>query len=151
MISLQKVSKQFGKKVLFGEADFQVHLSDRIGLIGPNGSGKSTLFSLILGEQSPDNGLIEKNKNMVVGCLKQEEEEGNLSCTLIEEMVNKCPTLTRLKERILFLQAEVSQEENPEKIQTIMQPFGDQTDCRRNYKRYSKSKSKVKSNIFKIF
>ncbi len=125
MISLQKVSKQFGKKVLFGEADFQVHLSDRIGLIGPNGSGKSTLFSLILGEQSPDNGLIEKNKNMVVGCLKQEEEEGNLSCTLIEEMVNKCPTLTRLKERILFLQAEVSQEENPEKIQTIMQHLGE--------------------------
>jgi ATPase subunit of ABC transporter with duplicated ATPase domains len=67
MIFLKDVSKQFGEKVLFKNVDLQVGFNDRIGLIGQNGSGKTTIFSLILDEQAPDSGQIEKNKNMIVG------------------------------------------------------------------------------------
>ena len=43
---------------LFADVTLQVNREDRIGLVGPNGAGKTTLFSLILGEESPDDGKI---------------------------------------------------------------------------------------------
>src|SRR6202040_1792955 len=42
------------------------------GLIGPNGAGKSTLFSLILGQDSPDEGIIALQKSARIGYLPQE-------------------------------------------------------------------------------
>ena len=49
MISFSNVSKQYGRQVLFIEADFQLNPGDKVGLVGPNGAGKSTLFRMIMG------------------------------------------------------------------------------------------------------
>jgi len=124
MLALKKVSKQFGPKLLFQDADLQVSLNDRIGLIGPNGAGKTTIFSLILGEQTPDSGQIEKNKNMVIGCLRQEVVE-DTSRPLLQEAIDICPHLNRLRERIDLLQEEIAQEKDPRKIQDYVQKIGE--------------------------
>ena len=57
MLTLSGVTKSFGGRILFEEAGLQVNAGDRIGLIGPNGAGKSTLFSLLLGQDEPDEGV----------------------------------------------------------------------------------------------
>src|SRR5690349_4190940 len=72
MLSISGLSKGFGGRTLFADASLQVNREDRIGLVGPNGAGKSTLFTLILGEESPDEGKIDLERNVTLGYLPQE-------------------------------------------------------------------------------
>jgi ATP-binding cassette, subfamily F, member 3 len=72
MLTISQVTKSFGARTLFTDVSLQVNRGNRIGLIGPNGAGKSTLFSLILGQDSPDEGTIVLQKNARVGYLPQE-------------------------------------------------------------------------------
>ena len=56
MIAFSKISKQYGKQVLFVDASFQLNEGEKVGLVGPNGSGKTTLFRMIVGEEGPTKG-----------------------------------------------------------------------------------------------
>jgi ATP-binding cassette subfamily F protein 3 len=72
MLTLCEVSKGYGGRMLFVGATLQINRGDRIGLVGPNGAGKSTLFSLILEEETPDEGKILMERRASVGHLPQE-------------------------------------------------------------------------------
>ena len=72
MLTLSNLSKSFGGRVLFRNASLQVNRGERIGLVGPNGAGKSTLFSLVLGENSPDEGSVILERGTTLGFLPQE-------------------------------------------------------------------------------
>jgi ATP-binding cassette subfamily F protein 3 len=58
MLQLANITKSFAGRMLFRDVSFQINRGDRTGLVGPNGAGKSTLFSIILGEQGPDEGKV---------------------------------------------------------------------------------------------
>jgi branched-chain amino acid transport system ATP-binding protein len=47
MLTVDKVTKQFGGLVALKEVSLTVRKNEIVGLIGPNGSGKTTLFNLI--------------------------------------------------------------------------------------------------------
>ena len=53
MIAFSRISKQYGRQVLFVDASFQLNPGEKVGLVGPNGSGKTTLFRMIVGEERP--------------------------------------------------------------------------------------------------
>ncbi|MEO6753791.1 MAG: ATP-binding cassette domain-containing protein, partial [Chthoniobacteraceae bacterium] len=72
MLTISSISKSFGGRLLFEQASLQVNRGDRIGLVGANGAGKSTLFSIILGEDSPDEGRISMERGITFGFLPQE-------------------------------------------------------------------------------
>src|SRR5438046_4177777 len=72
MLTLAGITKAYGERILFADASLQVNRQDRIGLVGPNGAGKSTLLALILGEESPDEGKVELERNVTLGYLPQE-------------------------------------------------------------------------------
>jgi ATPase subunit of ABC transporter with duplicated ATPase domains len=75
MISLNKVSKQYGKQLIFVEASFQLNPGEKAGLVGPNGAGKTTLFRLIVDEESPDEGDVSVPKKITIGYFRQDIEE----------------------------------------------------------------------------
>ncbi len=75
MISFSRVSKQYGKQVLFVDAAFQINPGEKVGLVGPNGSGKTTLFRMITGEEVPDEGDVSVPKKLTVGYFRQDVEE----------------------------------------------------------------------------
>jgi Cu-processing system ATP-binding protein len=58
MISLQNVSKNFGKLAVLKDINLSLHKGKSYALIGPNGSGKTTLIKLILGMAIPSQGEI---------------------------------------------------------------------------------------------
>ena len=72
MLTLSGISKAYGERVLFADATLQVNRQDRIGLVGPNGAGKTTLFSIILGEESADDGKTSCERGVSIGYLPQE-------------------------------------------------------------------------------
>ncbi len=72
MIGFHSVSKQYGRQVLFLDASFQFDPGEKVGLVGPNGAGKSTVFRLILGEETADDGHIERPKRLTIGIFRQD-------------------------------------------------------------------------------
>ncbi len=98
MIIINKLSKNYGKKVLFEDISLNINKGEKIGLIGPNGSGKSTFFSLLLNEIEPSSGEIRINKNTSIGYLAQESSFSSANTVLSE--------LTEGDERILTLKKE---------------------------------------------
>ncbi|HEY5780075.1 MAG TPA: ABC-F family ATP-binding cassette domain-containing protein [Terrimicrobiaceae bacterium] len=72
MLTVSQLTKSYAGRVLFQEASLQVNAGDRVGLIGANGAGKSTLFSLILGDSSPDAGIVSLQRGVTLGFLPQE-------------------------------------------------------------------------------
>jgi ATPase subunit of ABC transporter with duplicated ATPase domains len=75
MISFSRISKQYGRQILFVDASFQLNPGEKVGLVGPNGSGKTTLFRMIVGEESPDEGDVSVPKKTTVGYFRQDVEE----------------------------------------------------------------------------
>src|ERR687897_1710016 len=75
MISFSRISKQYGRQILFVDASFQLNPGDKVGLVGPNGSGKTTLFRMIAGEEVPDEGDVSVPRKLTVGYFRQDVEE----------------------------------------------------------------------------
>src|SRR5262245_14498953 len=87
MISLTRISKQYGKQILFVDASFQLNPGETVGLVGPNGCGKTTLFRLITGEETPDDGEISIAKKLTVGYFRQDVEESSGRSVLDEAIL----------------------------------------------------------------
>jgi ATPase subunit of ABC transporter with duplicated ATPase domains len=75
MISFSRVSKQYGRQVLFVDVSFQLNPGEKVGLVGPNGSGKTTLFRMIVGEEGPDEGEVSVPRKVSIGYFRQDVEE----------------------------------------------------------------------------
>src|SRR6188508_3341939 len=75
MIALSRISKQYGKQVLFVDATFQLNPGEKVGLVGPNGAGKTTLFRMIVGEEQPDDGDVSIPKKLTIGYFRQDVGE----------------------------------------------------------------------------
>lgn len=64
-ISINQVSKSFGKKVVLNQIDLAIEEGQIYGMIGPSGAGKTTLVKMIVGMDTPDTGTIHVlNKQM---------------------------------------------------------------------------------------
>jgi ATPase subunit of ABC transporter with duplicated ATPase domains len=75
MIAFSRISKQYGRQVLFVDASFQLNPGEKVGLVGPNGAGKTTLFRMIVGEEAPDDGEVSVPKRLTIGYFRQDVEE----------------------------------------------------------------------------
>lgn len=75
MISVNNLSLQFGKRVLFDEVNVKFVNGNCYGVIGANGAGKSTFLKILTGEQDPTTGkvVLEPGKRLAV--LKQDHFE----------------------------------------------------------------------------
>jgi ATP-binding cassette subfamily F protein 3 len=93
MLTISQVTKSFTGRILFEDASLQVNRGDRVGLVGPNGAGKTTLFSLILGEDLPDEGRVSVEKGATIGFLPQENAPAGEE-TVLEMACAVSPELT---------------------------------------------------------
>ena len=58
MISVNSISKNFGKLKAVDDLTFDVNEGEIVGLLGPNGAGKSTTMRVMSGFLSPDKGDV---------------------------------------------------------------------------------------------
>jgi ATPase subunit of ABC transporter with duplicated ATPase domains len=87
MISVSGLSKEFGERVLFEEASFQLNPGERYGVVGANGSGKTTLLSILTGDTPPSGGTVSVPRSARLGVLRQDQylhdEENVLTVALM--------------------------------------------------------------------
>ncbi|MQA91006.1 MAG: ATP-binding cassette domain-containing protein [Gemmatimonas sp.] len=108
MISVSNLSKQYGDRVLFANASFQLNAGERYGLVGANGSGKTTLLRILGGDLEPSEGSVSIGKSLRLGVLRQDqflyEDQEILGVALMgnpelwEAMVEKEKVLARAHE-----------------------------------------------------
>ena len=70
-LRVEHLTKTYGEKTLFKDANFIINEHDRIGLIGTNGSGKTTLLNAIAGIDPADSGELVMSNDYRIGYLKQ--------------------------------------------------------------------------------
>src|SRR4051812_31431111 len=75
MIHLTNVTKQYGSRVLYKDASFQIRPGDKIGLVGPNGAGKTTIFRIIMKEEGFDSGTLSVEGKTIIGYFSQDVGE----------------------------------------------------------------------------
>lgn len=68
MLTVNNLSLQFGKRVLFDDVNLKFLQGNCYGVIGANGAGKSTFLKILSGEQDPTKGNVslEPGKRMAV-------------------------------------------------------------------------------------
>ena len=57
-ITIEQVSKHFGKKIVLNEINLHISEGQIYGLIGPSGAGKTVLVKMIVGMDTPNSGTI---------------------------------------------------------------------------------------------
>jgi ATP-binding cassette subfamily F protein 3 len=72
MITINQVTHNFGKKVLYNGINCVIGAHDRIALVGSNGSGKTTLLRMLMGEIEPDRGSFDRPDYVSIGYLPQD-------------------------------------------------------------------------------
>ena len=124
MISFNKISKQYGRQILFVDASFQLNPGEKCGLVGPNGSGKTTLFRMITGEESVDDGDVSVPKKLTIGYFRQdiEEMEGR---SVIDEAIAGSGRLGDLHHELNDLQNAMSDPACADEMDTILARFGE--------------------------
>ena len=71
VLVVEDVSKAYGARQLFAGLSLSVTGGERIALIGDNGAGKSTFLKLILGEETPDTGYLQRGPAIRTAYLPQ--------------------------------------------------------------------------------
>ncbi|MCQ2286430.1 MAG: ABC-F family ATP-binding cassette domain-containing protein [Bacteroidales bacterium] len=72
-LSVEKLSKTFGEKLLFEDISFGIEKGQKVALIARNGTGKSTLLNIIAGYEEPDAGQVVIRGDIKVSYLPQIE------------------------------------------------------------------------------
>ena len=122
MIAFSSVSKQYGGQILFVEASFQINPGEKVGLVGPNGAGKSTVFRMIAGEETPDDGGIERPKKLTLGYFRQDVGELKGRSILVETCAG-AGEVSELGEELAVLTAKL---ENPgDDLDTVVARFSE--------------------------
>ena len=71
ILSLEKISKNYGIKPLFTNVTIGFEDTDKIGVIGANGSGKTTLLKIIAGAETTDSGKVTVANGKTIAYLSQ--------------------------------------------------------------------------------
>ena len=95
MLTIHKLTKTLGGRTLLREAEMSINWGERVALVGPNGAGKSTLFRMILDEDQPDEGVIERDEYAITGYLPQEAGEPTDE-TILEIAIGITPEMISL-------------------------------------------------------
>lgn len=123
MIILQanKIERSFAGEVLFDNINLQVDERDRIALVGKNGAGKSTLLKILVGEEEPTSGEINKKKDISLSYLAQDSRFESEN-TIYDEMLHVFDDLRRTEKQLRHMELEMG-EKSGEDLDKLMSDY----------------------------
>src|SRR5438046_4648660 len=124
MISFARISKQYGRQILFVDASFQLNAGEKVGLVGPNGAGKTTLFRMITGEEVADEGDVTVPKKLSIGYFRQDVEEMS-GRSVLDEAIAGSGRLGDLHHELEALQTAMADPAQAGNMDRILARFGE--------------------------
>jgi ATP-binding cassette subfamily F protein 3 len=70
VLRAEEISKAYGRP-LFQKLSLTLERGQRLGIMGPNGCGKTTLLRVLLGEEEPDEGTVQRGSLVEFGYYDQ--------------------------------------------------------------------------------
>ncbi|MTS08182.1 ABC-F type ribosomal protection protein [Streptococcus parasanguinis] len=123
MIILQanKIERSFAGEVLFDNISLQVDERDRIALVGKNGAGKSTLLKILVGEEEPTSGEINKKRDLSLSYLAQDSRFES-SNTIYDEMLHVFDDLRKTEKTLWQMELEMGEKTGAD-LEKLMQDY----------------------------
>ena len=123
MIILQanKIERSFAGEVLFDNINLQVDERDRIALVGKNGAGKSTLLKILVGEEEPTSGEINKKKDISLSYLAQDSRFESEN-TIYDEMLHVFDDLRSTEKQLRQMELEMGEKTGAD-LQNLMSNY----------------------------
>ena len=123
MIILQanKIERSFAGEVLFDNISLQVDERDRIALVGKNGAGKSTLLKILVGEEEPTSGEINKKRDLSLSYLAQDSRFES-SNTIYDEMLHVFDDLRKTERTLRQMELEMGEKTGAD-LEKLMQDY----------------------------
>lgn len=108
MITLSKISKRFGPRILFDDVTVTFNPGNRYGLTGPNGAGKTTLLKIMMKKEEPTTGTVTLPER--VGILKQNIEDYRDFNVLDAVIMGNARLWKAMQEREILYETEMTDE-----------------------------------------
>lgn len=123
MIILQanKIERSFAGEVLFDNISLQVDERDRIALVGKNGAGKSTLLKILVGEEEPTSGEINKKRDLSLSYLAQDSRFES-SNTIYDKMLHVFDDLRKTEKALRQMELEMGEKTGAD-LDKLMQDY----------------------------
>ncbi|MDY6121777.1 MAG: ABC-F family ATP-binding cassette domain-containing protein [Porphyromonas sp.] len=108
MLTINRLTVDFGKRLLFDDINFSLSDGEHVALVGRNGAGKSTLLKLIVGKEEPTSGSISFPKNYHIGYLPQVMQLDDTR-SVYQEVERAFEHIAHLQEEVDELAQEIQQ------------------------------------------
>jgi ATP-binding cassette subfamily F protein 3 len=110
ILSVDRLTKSYGSRVLFRDASFRINERDRYALVGPNGAGKTTLLNIIANSDSSDGGNVIFARNSTVGYLEQSaiEVDGETELCVLDTVLAAAADLFNIQSRLTHLEQQIA-------------------------------------------
>jgi ATPase subunit of ABC transporter with duplicated ATPase domains len=121
MLTVNNLSVQFGKRVLFDEVNTKFVQGNCYGIIGANGSGKSTFLKILSGKKEPTSGKVNMEHGKRMSVLEQDHNAYD-EYHVLETVLRGNKELFKIKTEIDALYEDYS-DENAERIGELQVVF----------------------------
>ena len=87
VLKVRDITKSYDGREILHNISFNIRNREKVALLGANGAGKTTLLKILLGEETPDNGVIRKGVGLKPAYLPQQVHFANLHRNLIDTLI----------------------------------------------------------------
>lgn len=124
MIHFSNVTKNYGSKVLYKNASFQLNPGEKAGLVGPNGAGKTTVFRILMGDESAELGKVAKPDKIVLGYFSQNIEDMR-GRSVLEEVKSAAGRVRDLQTRLEDYEQKLAEPMDDDQMQKVLEEYGE--------------------------
>lgn len=99
ILSCQNISIAFHEQSVLSGVSFHIEDQEKAAVVGINGAGKTTLLRIIIGEQTPDEGIVTFAKDKTFGYLAQNQNVDSEK-TIYDELLSVKADVVAMEEKI---------------------------------------------------
>lgn len=123
LFRLAEVAKSYGAQEVLRAVSFQINPGEHVGLVGRNGAGKTTILRLITGDETPDQGSVERMRGMKYGVLSQHVDFRGAEA-VIDAVMSVFERLHQVEARLRELE-HLMTEKSGDELDRVMHEYSD--------------------------